>query len=60
MHMSIAFALPKLLSNNQKRIHVNDAVNDAVKAVINIADAAYDCMFEKMYNQTTILIAKRM
>ena len=60
MHMSTAFALPKLLSSNQKRIPVNDAVNDAVNAVINITDAAYDCMLEKLYDQTRVLISKRM
>jgi len=54
--MSTAFALPSLLSSNQKRIHVNDAVN----AVINITDAAYDCMWEKLYDQTIVLISKRM
>ena len=41
---------------NQKDIHTNDAV----EAVINIADSAYDSMWNKLYEQTRILIAKRM
>ena len=52
MNMSTVFALP----SNQQEIHTNDAV----EAVINIADAAYDYMWNKLYEQTRILIAKRM
>lgn len=52
MHMSTEF----VMLCNQQDIHTNDAV----EAVINIADSAYDSMWNKLYEQTRILIAKRM
>ena len=52
MHMSTALALH--VESKDKH------TNDAVKAVINISEKAYDCMWKKLYDQTRILIAKRM